>query len=251
MDTICRMRIRGIQLFSVLLSSIFVASGFVMAGEKPAPHNHLTASNRPAAMYKLALDNDAAICSPILASLNKPLTASSPFIDAPVDLVLKSDLEVSWQRKRVVINPISSDDLDFAHIDLANDGTLRAVYRWEFFMQNRGANLLFILPKALEGWSSSTSLREDVINELGARSNPPETSMREQLHRLLYERDQNAGLDLLDFNVVHAAGKYVMLAAGSGDVVRGIYEGRPFQVFALLYHASEPPSLLCQFRASP
>jgi hypothetical protein len=248
MGNICKMRI-----LPLLIGSLAVVSVTATAGELSAVQS-LQGGHRPADMYKLIFQSDGGICAPILVSLNKPLTvAPSRSASFPADMVLKSDLDVPWSRKRM----IDGDDLDFSFIDLANDGTRRAVYRWNFFLHDHAIADLSILPRPLEleswpsdtslivPWSSDTPLNPYVIQELYDRTSPADRMLKNQIVLTLALKDSHAAGDWLDFNIVSAAGKYVMLVTPSSEIFG------PLHVFALLYHADASPSLVCEFQTSP
>ena len=147
------MKRRRIVLAAIVGSFVFILPSSAATSAKRSVVVTWKSAHRPANLYRVISQSDRSICEPIVASLNKPLDLPIDF-DHPNltrDLLLGSDLQVSWQRKLVGIG----GSLDYAQIDLANDGNSVAVYRYGYaYSEIRPEDHLYVLAKPADLWNT-------------------------------------------------------------------------------------------------
>jgi hypothetical protein len=164
------------------------------------------------------------------------------------DLLLGSDLQVPWQRKLVGL----WGSIDYAQIDIANDGRSMAVYRWGRWTEVLSDNELYIVSKPVEAWSGQDHFPDDFPREA--------LEKQSELHLYVYNREpyrtitrsflfnaaklRGTGLNL---NVLSVQGRSVLIVSGAAEGREGLNSGYPFYVFAFLYHNNGAPSLVCKF----
>lgn len=56
--------------------------------------------------------------------------------------------------------------------------------------------------------------------------------------------------DHFNINVLSVHGRSILILTGADESDNGLFKGQPFDVFALLYHTNDAPSLVCEFHAS-
>lgn len=212
---------------------------------------------RPANLFKLVSQSDPALCKPIGISLNKPLRLplddNHPNITG--DILLGSDLQVPWQRK--LIGPIGN--LDYADIDLANDGRPLAVYRNGILLfYKQSEDDLIVLRQRSDIWDRLThsdtleQLQESEAVERLAKQSifrlyGPDERLIQDIRRLLMSRSKNGFAGDFVLNILALNGRTVVLLSGANESLRA-WDGHPFLVFALVFHAGMKPSLVCELR---
>lgn len=242
-------------LLSVIVISLLAFTGgapLAVSAEQTVVQS-LQAGHRPANLYSVLFQSDRSICGPIVMSLNRPLDMTN-FDDHPdlaSDLLLGSDLQVPWQRK---LTPLWTS-LDYAQIDIANDGRSMAVYRRGHLVnEKRSENDLYILTRPIESWSVQDHLPDDTVKVLGEQSELPlydyNRGPYESIIHLLGYKDRSLAADHFNLNLLSVHGRSILILTGANESHYGVFEGQPFYVFALLYHMHGAPSLVCEFHAS-
>jgi len=258
MNIVHEIRHRKLGLATTMLSLLAIAAPLDTAmSAKAGVTTTSQAAHRPSGLYKVIFQSDGSICSSIGASLNKPLDLAIDENHPNLigDLLLGSDLQVPWQRK--LIGPIGN--LDYADIDLANDGRMLAVYRYSILLHYvRSEDDLYVLPKPSEIWKELTHsdsleqlkeseavarlAKQSSINFYGSNNGPYQS-----ISLLLSSKDFSLAQDHFVMNVLSVRGRSILIVTGA-DEAHYALKGRPFHVFGLLYHAKSAPSLVCEFR---
>ena len=117
------------------------AAGAFAQSRDHAPSIFTDESKRPANFYTLLAELDPAVCQPVLRSVSGEFAIGedkldgNPRLSVTGDLLLQSDLQVSWSRQLIhaqdMINH-GADSLDHGRADLAGNGRPAGVYRFAF-----------------------------------------------------------------------------------------------------------------------
>lgn len=248
-------------LAAIALSSLSIA---VPSDAANSPKRSVTVSeqhaSRPANLYKIISQSDRSICGPIVTSLNRPLNLPNDdnHRNLAGDLLLGSDLQVPWRRKLVGW----SGNLDYADVDIANDGHVAAVFRLGRLVNEvRSEDDLYVLSNSTDLWHAlplvsasdeENSKASESISELAKQSTIDLYSVDQEPYRgiwhLLASQHTSLAGDHFNVNVLSVEGRSVLILAGANESAAGLH-GRPFHVFAFLYRGHAAPSLVCGFRA--
>jgi|SRR5579859_1892358 len=238
----------GLVAFAALPLNTHTASAAESAAEL------LKYGQRPAGLYRLKVDRDHTICRPLLYSLNQPfklvhfdVTTNPSFMS---EILLSSNLDVPWQRKFIKDGQIVST-LDFAKVDLANDGHLGDLYRWGYLASNRGADDLIFTRQQDKVSSSRDQLDATIIKAISGIHNENVIVIDPQTAPDLFLIARAAVGDSLLINVARIRTTAIVLAVPAAEANQPDGKEPLFQVYALRYHRNKHLSLVCQFSTTP
>ncbi|HTV35321.1 MAG TPA: hypothetical protein VMF12_02730 [Xanthobacteraceae bacterium] len=220
------------------------------AAEKP--RSPLRQGIRPENFYRLVSGADPTICRPILDSLNRGHVVSDNTVhnfNIVGELLLSSELEVRWQR-RAVGPDVFPSSLDIASVDIASDGHLKTVYRWDFNSGGIYANELSLsaAPLALP---AEDPLPAKIITETAGPHGENLISIDERTAPALWR--QVARLPSFDtsfdLNIVTVRKTVLLLVAGAIEAQYAVERGQAVHVYVVKYRSKTDLSLRCVLRS--
>lgn len=260
------------KVFSLL--QVLIAAGFISCGGSPAwagkgLESINLAGARPAGMYTLVSEFVPSACRSVLASLNKPYSLANidsdnyPRVALQSDLLLNSDLQLSWTRK-LVRQPegrlFKRGSLDFAPI---KDGDRSFLYRRSFELsgpalsglpvESLAVNSLRISSRELKMSPGERILNSQVLARVGGKRIYVDMKRLKQSSASV-----NAGYASqagspesrrVLLNVVDFDGKSWILAADAYDAdVESAQSGSYVDVFMLRLILASNLKSVCHFR---
>jgi hypothetical protein len=239
---IVRRLLRTIASTSALLTALTAAAETVVA----APIDH-----RPANFFSSVVQKDKSICGPILQSLNKENRLPPDLFDVAnpnviTDLLLTSDLEVPWRRIPLKYEGAAMQ-LDYAPVDLGNDGRTIAVVRWDFYDRAGYRNELILPPTLPDEFTSGQQLTQDMVTRLSGEKarNVLRIPFQSSDVWTLITYPSNG---MFDLNVVRVGNKTFIVGAASQAAERTVTQGGGFDTFVIEYHSMLSISVVCHFR---
>jgi hypothetical protein len=253
---------RSIPVLTLLLQSVVALAGAPAALAGSFPGADIFVIERPANYYRLIEANDRPICSSVLRSLNKAYGMTqerwnwNSNNNLYGELILSSDLQIRWRHTHVIslkgTRPDGSDtfseDLDYARVDLANDGQPVTVFRW-MFSDKWQRNQLFLSASMSEEIPLSDPLPEGYLRKLSGPNHENDLAITEDTAPDLWDLEDYPGDDNFDFNIIRVHGKTYLLAADAAKAEKAVdNKGGRFAAFVLEYHSRDNLSLVCRVR---
>jgi hypothetical protein len=250
--------------FSIFALSLAICPAALAANSfaaaRQAPISLTEGPDRPANLYRSVFQRDKTACTLILQSLNMKYALSAEELadnyndlNGYTDLLLASYLAVHWERKLLWDENLNipTDTLDYALVDLTNDGQKRGLYRWSY---SRGGydsvNELFVSDTPLAGFETAKHLTRAAVRELSADKIEINGTTAPQLPW------RNLAGGFMLFNVVVVNTKTFMLAVDAGQVTqsylkggnRSLTEGSRVDLYVLRFESLAQIGQVCQFR---
>ena len=235
---------------AVILAFAAITSATICAADKSlaADSERYRSTNR----YISVTVIDQPVCRSILRSLNKQYSFGEGQLNAGTnpnfvgDYLLKSDLEVAWHREPIKSGDVVDSVLDYASVDIANNGYRRTVYR-DGGPDRGGSDDTLVISTVSPAELHATGVVDGeavqrILNQ-GQYIEPNIVTTPE------WRNKKDALPDLSDsfyFNIVKWKGKAYLLAmpyfaANAGDVV---------DVYVLKYVTENRMPMLCHFRSA-
>ena len=233
---------RTIASASALLIALTATATAVVA----APIDH-----RPANFFSSVVEKDKSICSPILQSLNKENRLPPDLFDVSnpnfiTDLLLTSDLQVAWRRVPLKYE-VAARQLDYASVDLANDGRTIAVVRWDFYDRAGYRNELILPPTLPDEFTSGQQLTEAIVTTLSGENARNVLRIPFQASDVWTTATYPSG-GFFDFNILKVGNKAFILGAAAQAAEWTVTRGGGFDAFVIEYHSMQIISVVCHFR---
>jgi hypothetical protein len=210
---------------------------------------------RPENFYSTIVSRDDHVCAAIVGMLNqlnkRPQEETGGYANPSFigDLWLRTDSQIEWEQRipfdvtrgRLSKSDFGSSALDFASLDIANDGKAVPVLRWSF-TDSIGYHSVLHLPAHMSAdWDARPleTLKEVAKDVLRISFG----SSDRQVVR-------NFPVDYaLAFDLVRVEGKLFLLAANGQELARVMWaDNAGLDVFVLEFNSSQNIVPICQYR---
>jgi len=206
---------------------------------------------RPKNFFSAVWAKDKEICETVLQSLNKEYLIPKDLYSVLnpnfiTDLLLTSDSQVKWRHRS--FDPGGPPmKLDYATVDLANDGYPIPVVRWSFYDSSGYRNELFLPSVMPDEITSEKSLPGNIVPKYFGADAKNELKIGVKTSDF-WETGTYPSNGMFDFNLLEVGNKIFLLGAGSQDAARTVMHGGGFNAFVMEYRSMQNVSVVCHFR---